>query len=112
MTPWRRAYESVTKYSAGDFAEMVSWHMDNGFVFSSPEVFMLAHMVAWDGEKEVAGEPNAYFIELAASAGRVNLLAEMRRIAPHAVEWVLWRRRGEARVRSFRWEKLDKKVRV
>jgi len=76
MTPWQRAKAwhdaNVTDET---FEETLGWHLTHGLVYSTPEVFLLARQVYWDAALEDFtddGEPNAWFVELAASAGCAN----------------------------------------
>lgn len=82
----------------------------------TPDVFLLAHEVYWDNDakqiKHEESQPNAWFVELAASRMSSGAVREFMRVATHSHKWCLWRRDNEPRVRCFDWEKLGKKVRL
>lgn len=118
MTPWERARIWHDEHiSTETFEESFGWHLSCGYVWSTPEVFLLAREVHWDADREEIAinedlERNAWFVTLAASVGSANPVREFLRIAPHKRPWCLWCRRGEMRVRAFEWDKLSKKVRL
>jgi hypothetical protein len=115
MLPWELAKQWQEEHSTEDFWDLLGRHMSGGFVWITPQVFLLASEERWNAEKqEIAindGSPaNAWFVRLAASAGHANPVGEFLRVAPHRHQYALWCRRGEMRVRAFDWEKLIKKV--
>lgn len=111
MMPWQTAAAWWREHSGALFEERVGYYFARGYVWSTPEVFMLAREICWDGKQCVDGAPNAWFVELAAAnEGCVNAVREMLRVAPHPHEWVCWCRRGERRIRAFAWGKLIRKA--
>jgi len=113
MLPWQRAKawwdENVTTET---FEETLGWHLSNGLVYSTPHAFMLAHECYWDGKEDsYEGEPNAWFVELAAAVGHANPVREFMRVASRPHEWALWHRHGSfERVKAYDWNKLARKV--
>ena len=115
MAPWQTASEWQREHQTEAFEDRVGFHLSCGFVWSTPAVFMLAREVYWDREMQRFGlngeEPNAWFVELAAANEACgNPVRELMRVAPWPHEYALWCRRGEMRVREFRWDKLSRKV--
>lgn len=115
MIAWQKAKvwwdENV---STETFEETLGWHLSNGLVYSTPQAFLLAHECHWDGtEDSYEGEHNAWFVELAASAGHANPVREFMRVASRPHKWALWCRHGSFHeVRAYDWNKLSKKVRL
>jgi hypothetical protein len=112
MTPWQRAKQwhdaNVTDES---FEETLGWHLTHGLVYSTPEVFLLARECRWDGEEmHDDGEPNAWFVELAASAGHASSVREFMRVASRPHKWALWCRHNQFEIRAYDWRKLARKV--
>lgn len=116
MIPWLKAQEWHGRNCPGEsFWERVGWHFSCGYVWSTPEVFMLAHTVHWDDAAGVVHDAgmrhNAWFVELAAGCCR-GAVGKLMGLAPYPLPWVCYRRRNEPRVRAFRWEKLSGKAGV
>jgi hypothetical protein len=110
MTPWQKAKQWHEDHNATEtFEELLGWHLSSGVIYSAPDAFMLAREVHWNGESVDDGEPNAWLIELA--AGSADAFGRLMRVAPHPQPWVLWSRRGESRIRAFRWDNLAKRTR-
>ena len=114
MTPWQRAKQWQDDHIATEtFEETLGWHLSNGLVYSTPQVFLLAREVHWDAEqKEMRdeGERNAWFVELAASAGHANPIREFMRVASRPQQWALWCRHNSFEIKAHNWAKLSKKV--
>jgi hypothetical protein len=116
MTPWQRAKAWWDDHSTDEtFEETLGWHLSHGVVHASPELFMLARQVYWDAEREEMHddrEPNAWFVELAASTRCANPVRECMRVVPHAQQYALWCRHNSFEIRAYDWRKLSKKVRL
>jgi hypothetical protein len=117
MKPWQIAKEWQEENSVEPFEERLGVALSEGYVWVTPEVFMLAEEVRWDPERGMIepGEPNAWYVELAAAVAkpgrsRTWALRELVRVAPHEHEWVLWRRDGGFQVHAWRWNKLKRRV--
>lgn len=114
MLPWKKAQAWQEEHSVHPFNEVVSWYLSNGLVYNTKDSFMLATEVYWDEETEQIlpdREPNAWFVELAATSGRIkNVLHDLVRVAPHGHKFALWARRNEPRIRAFDWETVTRKA--
>jgi hypothetical protein len=114
MLPWQKAKQWHDQHvSTETFEELLGWYLSHGFVWSTPQVFLLARECYWDATREEIsdeGERNAWFVELAASAGHANPVGEFLRIAPHPHQWALWCRHNQFEIRAHDWAKLAKKV--
>jgi hypothetical protein len=93
-----------------DFGAAVAenFRRDNGHVYACGELFAMGQDVCWDEEQKqiVDGEPNAWFVELAASTGNRHPLLAFMDAAPYPLRWCLWVRRNDGRVRAKRWDDL------
>jgi hypothetical protein len=114
MTPWQKAKAWWGDHTTDEtFEQTLGWHLTNGLIYSTPQVFLLARECRWDGtEVHDDGEHNAWFVELAASAGCANPVREFMRVASRPQRWALWCRHNAFEVRAYDWNKLSKKVRL
>jgi hypothetical protein len=112
MTPWQKAKAwHDSNVTTETFEETLGWHLTHGLVYSTPEVFLLARECRWDGEEmHDDGEPNAWFVELAAAAGHANPIREFLRVASRPQQWALWCRHNQFEIRAYDWRKLARKV--
>jgi hypothetical protein len=112
MTPWQKAKHWWDNHSTQDFWEAVGEHLSSGYVWNSPECFMLAKACRWNAEEQnfELGEPNCWFVTLAAGAAGTNPVRECLRVAPHPQQYVAWCRRGSFEPRVYDWEKLISKT--
>ena len=112
MTPWQKAKAwHDSNVTTETFEETLGWHLTHGLVYSTPEVFLLARECRWDGEEmHDDGEPNAWFVELAAATGHANPVREFMRVASRPQQWALWCRHNQFEIRAYDWRKLARKV--
>jgi hypothetical protein len=112
MTPWQKAKAwHDANVTTETFEETLGWHLTHGLVYSTPEVFLLARECRWDGEEmHDDGEPNAWFVELAAAAGCANPVREFMRVASRPQKWALWCRHNSFEIKAHDWAKLSKRV--
>ena len=68
MPPWQRAKHWWDNHSTQDFWEAVGEHLSAGYVWNSPDCFMLAKACRWNAERQQfeLGEANCWFVTLAA----------------------------------------------
>ena len=73
---------------------------------------MLAKACRWNAEEQQfeSGEPNCWFVTLAAGTAGTNPVRECLRVAPHRQTYVAWCRRGSFEPRVYDWEKLISKT--
>lgn len=112
MTPWQKAKAWWDENTTDEtFEQTLGWHLTNGLIYSTPQVFLLARECRWDGAEVCDdGEPNAWFVELAASAGCTNPVREFMRVASRPQRWALWCRHNSFEVRAYDWNKLARKA--
>jgi len=114
MLPWQRAKRWWNNHVAGEtFEETLGWHLSNGLVYSTDQVFLLARQTHWDGENCNDDAPhNAWFVELAAAVGHANPVREFMRVASRPQQYALWCRHNTFEIKAHDWAKLSKKVRL
>jgi hypothetical protein len=113
MLSWQRAKQWWDNHSTNEtFEETLGWHLTNGLIYSTPQIFLLARETHWDGAEanDDAGPHNAWFVELAASADHANPVREFLRVASRPQQWALWCRHNSFEVRAYDWNKLARKV--
>jgi hypothetical protein len=114
MTPWQKAKQWWDDHLTDEtFEEVLGWHLSQGLVYSTPEVFLLARQVYWDAEERqmhADREPNAWFVELAAATGCANPVREFMRVAPRPHQWALWCRHNNFTIKPHAWGQLARKV--
>ena len=112
MLPWQKAKAWWDDNVATEtFEETLGWHLSNGLVYSTPQVFLLARECHWDGaEVHDEGERNAWFVELAAAVGCTNPVREFMRVASRPQQYALWCRHNSFEIKAHDWAKLSKKV--
>jgi hypothetical protein len=112
MIAWEKAKHWWDNHSTQDFWEAVGEHLSAGYVWNSPECFMLAKASRWNAEEQnfELGDANCWFVTLAAGAAGTNPVRECLRVAPYAHLYVAWCRRGSFEPRVYYWEKLMNKV--
>jgi hypothetical protein len=111
MIAWEKAKQWQEENDAtATFEELLGWHLSNGLVHATPEVFLLASEARWNAEDQAfeSGEPNCWFVRLAASAGHANACGEFMRVFPRPHAYVAWFRRGGFEPRVYEWDKLLK----
>lgn len=82
----------------------------DGVLWSHSELFVMAKEVFWDGERVLAGQPNAWFVHMAATSGGRHPILQVMDLAPYPLEWCLWQRRNDGRMRAHKWHDLITKL--
>lgn len=109
MTAWQRAEQWWKQHNKTDFAQVVAAHLASGYVWSSPDYFMLAHDLHWDGkEARTDMEPNAWFITMATSSSG-NGVRKLLNLLPRR-EWLAWIRNGGTKMKIYRHEAIARKA--
>lgn len=113
MTPWQKAKAWQDEHDATtNFWTLLGEYLSAGVVHSTPNIFMLAQEARWNAEEKrfEDGEPNCWFIRLAAAVGCSNPVWDYMRALPHQHKYCAWIRRGQLWPRVYEWEKIEKKV--
>jgi hypothetical protein len=113
MTPWQKAKQWQEENDPStNFWELLGEHLSCGVVHSTRNLFMLAGEVRWNKEDQrfEQGDPNCWFIRLAAAAGCANPVWDYMRCLPHPHQYCAWIRRGQSWPRVYEWEKIENKV--
>lgn len=90
------------------FEEDLQAHLANGYVFSTPEAFMMGRPISRDAEWSLQVDPFFTFrnpdtwLVWAASSVSVNMLLTF---VPFHLRWVAWSRRGKA-LRFYPFDRL------
>lgn len=102
---WHRKYVPERTFEIA-----LEYYLLHGLVHVTPNVFLCAEELHWNGEKaEMDKEPNAWFVYMAAATGTENPVREMVRIAPNPQPFVIWSRNNNG-LRVYRHEHLARKV--
>ena len=115
MLAWLKASNWQQTNSIISFEQILGFYLSSGLVHSTPSIFLLAREVRWDPIKKeiINGDPNAWFVELAASVGHSAPIREFLRIAPHSHSWALWCRQSHGRkhdIHAYCWNQLSKRI--
>jgi hypothetical protein len=113
MTPWQIAKQWQDEHDATtDFWTLLGEHLSSGLVWNSAKTFMLASETRWNSEEQTfeGGEPNCWFVRLAAGTDCANAPWELMRMFPHPHRYVAWFRRQQFEPRIYDWDKLLKKL--
>ena len=113
MTPWQKAKQWQEENDATcSFEELLGAHLSSGYIWNSPQVFLLAGETRWNAQEECfeSGTANCWFVRLAAAVGHANPVREFLRVAPRPHQYVGWYRRNQFEPRIYRWDKLMKHV--
>lgn len=113
MTPVEaaaRVYEQEP--CARSFREDLEAHLLNGYVFSTPDLFMMGRAVIRDADPALIVNPWHVFPREACDCWLIYLVAgDMGRcfsFAPAELPWLCWERKN--RLRFWRWDKTRHRV--
>jgi len=109
MTPLEKAAQWHTENSDIPFEKLLTHFLKDGYVWSSPENFILASKGEWRSGSMYGGavEPNCWMIQLAAGE---NPFKRFLKLAPTKLKYVAWQRRGSDRWHVYEWDKFKRKV--
>lgn len=107
MTPWEKAHQWYDQYFPGQnfgLALAANIARPDGFVVSFNDVFVMGQEVHWDAEARsiTPGEPNAWYVQLAAAGDGTNAHERFLSSAAKPHEYVLWQRRNDGHIRARR----------
>jgi hypothetical protein len=108
MKPWQRAKKWHME-NGGDiaFEELLGMFMRDGYVWSSPDEFILAKKIRVEDQRVVDGPVNTWFVWLGAGKKPFSRFLEL---APEKLPFVMWQRRGQKKPRIYEWDKFERKT--
>jgi hypothetical protein len=108
MTAYEIASSWQLKFSNHKLEDRINWHQNNGLVFITPGLLVLANEARYtEGDLELGAAPNAWFIELAVRVGGKMRLLDIFNVLPVERDWVTWCRRGSDKLHAHRWGALS-----
>ena len=115
MTPWEKAHQWYDQYFPGQnfgLALAANIARPDGFVVSFNDVFVMGQEVHWDAEARsiTPGEPNAWYVQLAAAGDGTNAHERFLSSAAKPHEYVLWQRRNDGHIRARRCADILKRT--
>ena len=108
--PWQIAKKwHLTNGGDLPFELLLAAFLDQGYLWSSPTEFVLAKRMRVDAKRRrlVSGEPNCYFVHLA--AGRDPFLRFLE-VAPGPLPYVCWTRAGKKKLHCYTWDQFEKRI--
>ena len=107
--PWEMAQNFLAKKGTTSLQRLVEEYMENGYVFSTPNVLLLAKEVNWCSKSNSIQtdilEPNAWFIELCCILNTKNFFVkDILNLASRPHPWAVWMRRNK--YKAYTWEAL------
>jgi hypothetical protein len=111
--PWELAQEWQALHGTVSLDVLIEDYLDTGYIWSMPNLFMLAKEVYWDSDKKEISKddkPNAWFVGIGSTKDSHNPVKELIQKAPHPLEWVVWMRRNQ--YKAYKWKYLAAKVKL
>ena len=107
--PWEIAQNFLAKKGTTSLQRLVEEYMENGLVFSTSNVLLLAKEVNWCSKSNSIQtdilEPNAWFIELCCILNTKNFFVkDILNLASRPHPWAVWMRRNK--YKAYTWEAL------
>lgn len=92
------------------FDEIVAWYMLNGYVYSSPEVFIMAcehSKEALMANREINNldKLNSWYIQYI--AGDISRVFD---ICPHPKEWIVFERWGKGKRKAVKFDRIQQRI--
>ena len=111
MNPWQQAKKwFIEKNPKVPFEAVLGEYLQNHYVWSGQDCFIMGKPTKWDGETMYEGKeikPNCMFVFLAAGEG---CLKEFLRKTPFKLKYVAWQRRGESDYHVHEWKRYQRRV--
>jgi hypothetical protein len=115
LTPLQQAQATYDEDSPRTFLEDLAFYMENGYVYSGRDFFIMARPITRRDDGFVLDygfnyrNPNAWFVYLAAGK---NCLKRFIDIAPFKTEWVCWHKdkAKDFKLKYHKWINYEKKV--
>ena len=106
--PWQLAKKWHLEIgSTVSFEQLLGMYMNSGYVWSSPTEFVLGRQVRLEDGAITHGEPNAWFVHLAAGEEPFKRFLEL---APNKQEYVCWNRRGKEKLHIYKWNTFKRRL--
>lgn len=110
--PWEVAQNFLAKKGTIPLQRLVEEYIENDYVFSTPNVLLLAKEINWCQESKSIqncnSEPNAWFIELCCILNTDKFfIKDILNLASRPHPWAVWMRRDKYKVYS--WDTLKSK---
>ena len=111
MKPWQQAKKWFSEKSPDvPFESVLGEYLQDGYVWSGQDCFIMGKPTFWDGETMYSGatkEVNTWFVFLAAGE---NCLKEFLRKAPFKLKYIAWQRRGRDDYHVHEWKRYQRRV--
>lgn len=107
--PWEIAQNFLAKKGTISLQRLVEEYMENGLVFSTSNVLLLAKEINWNPENKSIQtdilEPNAWFVELCCIIDSNKFfIKDILNLASRPRPWAVWMRRNK--YKAYTWEAL------
>jgi hypothetical protein len=107
--PWEIAQNFLAKKGTISLQRLVEEYMENGLVFSTSNVLLLAKEINWNPENKSIQtdilEPNAWFVELCCIIDSSKFfIKDILNLASQPRLWAVWMRRNK--YKAYTWEAL------
>lgn len=112
IKPWEVAQNFLAKKGTVSLQRLVEEYIEKGYVFSTPNVLLLAEEVNWCSESKSIqnnnSEPNAWFIEFCCILDTTKFFVkDILNLASRPHKWAIWMRRD--RYKIYKWDTLRSK---
>jgi len=108
VKPWQEAKRWQMKNSDIPFEVVLADYMDNGYVVSGQDCFIMGKPLLWEKDEMHSGkEANCWFVQLASGKDALRRFLE---VAPFKLKYVAWQRHGSGRYHVYTWEQYENKV--
>jgi len=108
MKPWQRAKKWHIE-NGGDvpFEQLIGGFIANGYLWNSPDEFILAKKVRVEKGRLADGPVNCWFVHL--GAGK-EPFKRFLAVADEPLEYVCWNRQGKPKLHIYKWERFKKRI--
>lgn len=117
MKPWEQAVRAYKEDgSVVPFDRVLAAFLKQGFVWSSPDTFVLGKRVVkgapleeWLWGPDAGARADTWYVLL--GAGKGGGAEQFVRLAPEPLEWVAWHRKGRQDLKFWKWKALMRRLR-
>ncbi len=112
VKPWEIAQNFFAKKGTTSLQRLLEEYIENGYVFSTPNVLLLAKEVYWCSESKSIlnnnSEPNAWFIEFCCILDTTKFFVkDILNLASRPQKWAIWMRKDKYKI--YKWNTLRSK---